>query len=114
AAQAFADEWQAMGGMLISRELISQPAKISGQIADVLRVRDSEQRNQRIQAALGAEVTVQPTPRADLDALFLAVDPLQARQIKPTLVFQYAGELPVYATSHAYRLSLNSEPNTDI
>lgn len=114
AAQAFSDEWQTMGGVLISRELIDQPARISGQIAEVLRVSDSEQRNKRIQSTLGSSVMVQPTPRADLDALFLAVDPLQARQIKPTLVFQYAGELPVYATSHSYRLSLQGEPNADI
>lgn len=114
AAQAFSEEWQALGGVLISRELIDQPARISGQIADVLRVSDSEQRNKRIQATLGSSVLVQPTPRADLDGLFLAVDPLQARQIKPTLVFQYAGDLPVYATSHSYRLSLQGEPNADI
>ena len=59
-------------------------------------------------------MTVQPAPRPELEALFLAANPLQARQIKPTLVFQYAGDLPVYATSHAYRLSVHGEPNEDI
>ena len=113
-AQAFATQWQELGGILTGQQNIDAPAKISGQIADVLRVRESEQRNQDLQSTLGSDVMVQPTPRPGLDALFLAADPLQARQIKPTLVFQYAGELPVYAASRAYRLSLNGDPNPDI
>ena len=32
-------------------------------------------------------------------SLFLAASPQQARQIKPTLTFQYAGDVPIYATS---------------
>lgn len=114
AAQAFAEQWQELGGILVGHERIDQPSAIAGQIAQLLRVQDSERRNQRIQNVLGDSVTVQPTPRPELEALFLAASPLQARQIKPTLVFQYAGDLPVYATSHAYRLSVHGEPNEDI
>lgn len=114
AAQAFAEQWQELGGVLVGHEQIDQPAAIAGQIAQLLRVQDSERRNQRIQGVLGSSVTVQPTPRPELEALFLAANPLQARQIKPTLVFQYAGDLPGYATSHAYRLSVHGEPNEDI
>ena len=114
AASAFAEQWQALGGTLVGHERIDQPSAIAGQIAQLLQVKDSERRNQRIQSTLGDSVTVQPTPRTELEALFLAANPLQARQIKPTLVFQYAGDLPVYATSHAYRLSVHGEPNEDI
>lgn len=114
AAQAFAAQWRELGGVLVGHEQIDQPSAIAGQIAQLLRVQDSERRNQRIQSVLGDSVTVQPAPRPELEALFLAANPLQARQIKPTLVFQYAGDLPVYATSHAYRLSVHGEPNEDI
>lgn len=114
AARAFARQWEELGGSLVGHETIDQPAAIAGQIAGLLRVQDSERRNQRIQNVLGSSVTVQPTPRPELEALFLAANPLQARQIKPTLAFQYAADLPVYATSHAYRLSLHGEPNEDI
>lgn len=114
AARAFAEQWQALGGTLVGHERIDQPSAIAGQITQLLQVKDSERRNQRIQSTLGDSVTVQPTPRTELEALFLAANPLQARQIKPTLVFQYAGDLPVYATSHAYRLSVHGEPNEDI
>ena len=109
AAQAFAAEWQALGGSLVGYEIIDQPAAIAGQIASLLRAKASAQHSQ---SAADSEMTEQP--RQGLEALFLAANPLQARQIKPTLVFQYAGDLPVYATSHAYRLSIHGAANEDI
>src|SRR5690554_2186841 len=112
AAQAFAAQWQELGGTLTGYEIIDQPAGISGQVANLLRARESEQRNQQVQNAQDGDDMA--PPRTGLEALFLATNPFQARQIKPTLVFQYAGDLPVYATSHAYRLSLSGEPNADI
>src|SRR5690554_8090364 len=95
AARAFAEQWRAMGGQLVGHETIDQLSAIANQIAGLLRVQESERRNQRIQCVLGDGVTVQPTPRAKLEAIFLAANPLQARQIKPTLVFQYAGDLQI-------------------
>ncbi|MCR3843466.1 penicillin-binding protein activator, partial [Pseudomonas aeruginosa] len=38
----------------------------------------------------------------------------QARQIKPTLAFQYAGDLPVYATSHLYTGTNNPTQDQDL
>lgn len=40
--------------------------------------------------------------------------PQQARQIKPTLAFQYAGDLPVYATSHLYTGTNNPTQDQDL
>ena len=109
AAQAFAAEWQALGGLVLGYEVIDQPAAIAGQIASLLRA------NAGAQAPQGtADNPMTGQVRRQLDALFLAANPLQARQIKPTLVFQYAGDLPVYATSHAYRLSIHGAANEDI
>jgi uncharacterized protein len=114
AFQSFRQSWEAMGGVLIGRVVIDQPAEISGQIADLLQIRQSEQRNQRVARALDGNVVVQPTPRQDLDALFIAVTPQQARQIKPTLAFQYAADLPVYATSHVYQVGPDGQQNADM
>lgn len=114
AYQSFRRSWEEMGGVLIGRIIIDKPSEISGQIADLLQIRQSEQRGQRIARALDGNVAVQPTPRQDLDALFIAVNPQQARQIKPTLAFQYAAELPVYATSHAYQVGMDRQQNADM
>ncbi|MBL4834077.1 MAG: penicillin-binding protein activator [Pseudomonas sp.] len=114
AYQSFRRTWEEMGGVLIGRVVIDQPAEISSQIADLLQIRQSEQRNQRVARALDGNVAVQPTPRQDLDALFIAVNPQQARQIKPTLAFQYAADLPVYATSHVYQVGPDGQQNADM
>ncbi|WP_157958459.1 penicillin-binding protein activator [Salinicola lusitanus] len=39
---------------------------------------------------------------SSMDMLFLLALPSYARQVPPTLDFYYAGDLPVYATSHLY------------
>ncbi len=114
AYESFRRTWEEMGGVLVGRVVIDQPAEISGQIADLLQIRQSEQRGQRVSRALDGNVVVQPTPRQDLDALFIAVNPQQARQIKPTLAFQYAADLPVFATSHVYQVGLDGQQNTDM
>jgi hypothetical protein len=43
-----------------------------------------------------------PRRRTDIDMVFLIAYPAQGRQIKPTLDFLYADDLPVYATSAIY------------
>lgn len=111
--QAFRQSWEELGGTLVGRVIIEQPEAMSNQIAELLRIRQSEQRGERIQRVVGQDVMVQPTPRQDVHALFLAASPQQARQIKPTLAFQYAADMPVYATSHVYQLG-DAGQNADL
>ncbi len=110
---AFKQQWEALGGELLGQEIVDQPATVANQMGDLLKIRQSERRANNIQGILG-DVKAQPTPRQDLDALFLAATPLQARQIKPTLAFQYAADLPVYATSHSYQVDPSGAQNTDL
>ncbi|MBV2134413.1 penicillin-binding protein activator [Pseudomonas sp. MAP12] len=109
---AFRKDWEARGGSLIATEHVDQPVRLAQQIADLLKLRDSEARAKRLQTALGSTVEAQPARRQDVDFVFLAATPAQARQIKPTLAFQYAGDLPIYATSHLFTGS--SDPSQDL
>ena len=111
--QAFRQAWEELGGVFIGRETIDQPATMAEQIGRLLQIRESEKRNDRIKS-LVEDAVVQPTPRQDLDALFLSATPQQARQIKPTLAFQYAADVPVYATSHVYQLGGDPTQNADL
>lgn len=99
---AFRQDWEARGGTLIASEHVDQPIRLAQQIADLFKLRDSEARAKRLRDALGSQVEALPARRQDVDFVFLAATPAQARQIKPTLAFQYAGDLPVYATSHLF------------
>ncbi len=96
---AFTAHWQALGGELIATQQMDNPKALPGQIAELFKLRDSEKRAKQLQTTLGSNLAAQPARRHDIDFLFLAASPQQARQIKPTLTFQYAGDVPIYATS---------------
>ncbi|WP_084309768.1 penicillin-binding protein activator [Pseudomonas jinjuensis] len=111
---SFSRSWQANGGTLIAAEHVDQPVQLAQQIADLLQLRQSETRAKRLEGVLGSSVDTQPSRRQDIDFIFLAATPQQARQIKPTLAFQYAGDLPVYATSNLYTGVSNPAQDQDL
>ncbi|MDG9929895.1 MULTISPECIES: penicillin-binding protein activator [Pseudomonas] len=111
---AFQQSWQAAGGNLIAAEHVDQPVELARQIADLLQLRQSEARAKRLQSTLGTQLAALPARRQDIDFIFLAATPQQAQQIKPTLAFQYAGDLPVYATSHLYTGGQNPAQYRDL
>jgi outer membrane PBP1 activator LpoA protein len=103
--RAFSQDWQANGGSIVATERVDQPVQLAQQIADMFQLRQSEARAKSLQNAAGTNVAAQPSRRQDIEFIFLAATPQQAQQIKPTLNFQYAGDVPVYATSHVYSAS---------
>lgn len=111
---AFQQSWQNAGGSLIAAEHVDQPVELARQIADLFQLRESESRAKRLQNTLGSAVAGQPARRQDIDFIFLAATPQQAQQIKPTLAFQYAGDVPVYATSHLYTGGANPAQYMDL
>ncbi|AYC34203.1 penicillin-binding protein activator [Pseudomonas cavernae] len=111
---AFSQSWQAAGGSLIAAEHVDQPVELAQQIADLFQLRQSEARAKRLQSTLGGQIAAQPARRQDIDFIFLAATPQQAQQIKPTLAFQYAGDVPVYATSHLYSGGADQAQNLDL
>ncbi|SFH93462.1 hypothetical protein SAMN05216206_0807 [Pseudomonas guineae] len=111
---AFRKDWQAQGGTLIAAEHVDQPVELANQIADLFQLRQSEARGKRLQSTLGSTVAAAPSRRRDVDFIFLAATPQQAQQIKPTLAFQYAGDVPVYATSHLFTGTHNQAQYLDL
>ncbi|WP_315435732.1 penicillin-binding protein activator [Pseudomonas siliginis] len=103
--RAFSQDWQANGGSIVATERVDQPVQLAQQIADMFQLRQSEARAKSLQNVAGTNVAAQPSRRQDIEFIFLAATPQQAQQIKPTLNFQYAGDVPVYATSHVYSAS---------
>ncbi|MEC8429318.1 MAG: penicillin-binding protein activator, partial [Pseudomonadota bacterium] len=56
----------------------------------------------QLRAILNQHMEFEPRRRQDVDMIFLISRHDDARQIKPTLDFHYASDLPVYASSHIY------------
>ncbi|MBK4993944.1 penicillin-binding protein activator [Pseudomonas sp. S37] len=102
---AFRQDWEGNGGTVLAAQRIAQPVALAQQIADLFQLRQSEGRAKSLQSTVGGSIAAQPSRRQDIDFIFLASTPQQAQQIKPTLNFQYAGDVPVYATSNLYSAS---------
>lgn len=98
-ATAFTQHWQQLGGKVAGTASLGQPIEITQQIGNLMQLRESEARSKRLQNLLKVKLNPLLSRRRDVDFIFLAAPAQQARQIQPTLRFQYAGDLPIYATS---------------
>lgn len=96
---AFAEHWQQLGGQLTGNIQLGQHQDLARNVAELMRLRDSEARGQQLQELLETRLHSEPARRRDLDFVFLAAPPQQARLVGPTLTLQYADDIPVYATS---------------
>ncbi|MDR2876602.1 MAG: penicillin-binding protein activator [Chromatiales bacterium] len=100
---AFREEWQSLGGVLLEAQ--SYPADASDfseQIKRLFDLDESEQRRANLEALLQQRAQFEPSLRRDADFVFMAAFPRQARLIRPQFKFHFAGDLPVYSTSHVY------------
>ncbi|GHE22529.1 penicillin-binding protein activator [Halomonas urumqiensis] len=87
--EAFWDEWRARGG----------------EVSNAVRYNPN---------AAATESTRRAITNPQPDMLFLLALPEYARQVPPTMDYYYAGELPVYATSHLFEGRLNPQRDHDL
>lgn len=88
--QAFGQRFTELGGQVLETGLYDgKENDYSPTIVEALKVRRGKNRHRG-------------TRRQDVQAIFMAATPRQARIFKPLLKFHFAEDLPVYATSHAY------------
>lgn len=100
--QTLADKFEALGGTVVTELAYKPDQDLSAQISTLLLTDQSSARSHAIRRILGHSIKTQERPRDDIDAILMTALPQEARQIKPTLAFHFAGEVPVYATSHLY------------
>ena len=100
---AFKQELLAGGGTLLAQS-VYDPAEhdFATPIRTMLGTDQSYARRLRLQAVLGQKFEFEPRGRTDLNFIFLPAQAAAARLLRPQLRFQYAGDVPVYATSDAY------------
>ncbi len=113
-ARAFSDEWLELGGTLVNTSQYVGSGDYYRVIKGAMLIEPSEQRIKEMEQMLGTKLQSQARRRQDIDMIFLVADPLQARQIKPTLAFHFAGDLPVYATSHIYSGAEDPKADRDL
>lgn len=113
--QAFAKEWQALGGTLLKRARYDNDERsYSGTVRDLLNIDASAQRHQDLIRQIGQRPEFVPQARQDADFLFLAANAPQARLIRPLLRYHHADALPVYATSQIHEGVSNTSLDRDM
>ena len=101
--RAFADEWERLGGIVLDHRVLTRDAGDIGALtAGALGVLDSRERARDITRIIGRKVESEPRRRQDIDLVFMAAFPADARQLMPQLAFHHGADLPVYATSHVW------------
>ncbi|WNZ55358.1 penicillin-binding protein activator [Microbulbifer sp. MKSA007] len=113
-AEAFEEEWLRLGGSVSIRRTFKDNSKFSALVSDALLIPASNARKKELQSRLAAKLEFTPRRRDDVDMVFLAAQPQQARQLNPMLTYYYASDLPVYATSHVFGGSINRNRDRDM
>ncbi len=113
--QAFNERWEGLNGTVVEHQsYASSKNDFSAPLRDLLNIDESQRRKKKLQRLLGSQLKFEPRRRQDADFIFMTAFPRQARLLKPQLKFHYAGDLPVYATSHLYAGYQDREANRDL
>jgi len=114
-ADARLQQWSALEGTVQAVATYSGQSDYSSSLKGALNLALSEQRANRVRQIMETSVEFSPRRRKDLDVIFLlANQPADARSIKPLIAFHYAGNLPVYASSHIYSGAPDPQRDADL
>jgi len=80
----------------------------------LLLIDESKARAQRLENVLQVPLEFEPTRRTDVDVIFMAANPTQAKLIRPQLRFLDAGDVPVYAPGRIYSGQPDPARNQDL
>lgn len=115
ARRHFIDYWAAKGGTLV--DAISYPSSVNDftrLLQQPLEIDLSEKRSLALRRTINRSLSATSRRRQDIDLVIVLGYSAKVRQIKPALDFLYAGDIPVYATSHIYSGSQQIELNRDL
>jgi len=102
-SDGFQSRYETLGGVVVASSRYNSEASDYGRpIQALLNLDGSYARERRLQNTIGRDVRFEPRRRQDIEVIFMAAMPRQARLLEPQLEFHRAGDLPVYATSHVF------------
>jgi uncharacterized protein len=115
AAEAFEAKFRNLGGEVLERGSFSATGTdYSSAIKTALGVAESQARTQMVRQTVGIPFTAQASRRYDLEGLFVAARPQQARLLLPQLRSFDAEDWPILATSHVYGGTVDRAKDRDL
>jgi uncharacterized protein len=109
ADQSFREQFEALGGTIVTIEVIEDARAITDIVGNALLVDASTARMEALARTVGTMPAFIPRRRSDLDAVVALVDPSQARALNPAMAFHFAADVPIYATSQAAGVATRAE-----
>ncbi len=109
----FEEEFAASGGYVVSKAYYGQEKSLAQTVAQMLSTSESKRRGRRLMQITGLPLETQPERRNDLDAIVMLASHEEAKQIKPLLAFNFAQDLPVYASSSIH-IPGQADTNNDL
>ena len=114
-ADAFVKHWLELGGEVSKHtRFINNTTDFSSPVKELLNIDKSEQRARDLRNKLKIKIHNIERRRQDVDFIFIAAIPEDARQLIPQLRFHYADNLPVYSTSHIFTGIIDSAKDIDL
>jgi hypothetical protein len=105
----FRAAWESYGGQVVSAvPYVPGSENLSAPIEELLNITQSESRHTRLEANLGLSIEFEPRRRADIDMIFIQVEPangnVTARLLVPLLRDNHAdpADIPTFATRDIY------------
>jgi outer membrane PBP1 activator LpoA protein len=96
---AFVSSFINQGGTLLDSVFFKNQTDLSEATATLLGTAKSNRRFSRLRQLTELPLTFEPRRRFDLDAIVMTATPSHAKQLNPLFAFNFAGDVPVYATS---------------
>ena len=114
ASQVFSEQWAASGGAIVGNITLTEAKNYSAEIESSLLLPTSNARHKRLENIISQRIEFTPRRRNDIDIIIIFANSKQARSIKPLLAYHYAGNLPVYSSSHINNGIEQSTKNRDL
>jgi outer membrane PBP1 activator LpoA protein len=99
---AFREHFEAGGGEIVLAREFTDPSDVADVVAGALLIDESEARRLTLRRTLGVPLEFEPRRRSDVDLVLAVAEPVAGRTLKPALDYWFAGDLPVYASSHIH------------
>ena len=111
----FEQSWTRKGGRIASKVNFQDDASYAEIVKRLMAIDTSEARSEKLLSLLPRRnMQFVPRRRNDIDFIFLVADPDEGRQIKPTLAFYFAENIPVYSIPSIYEGTHNPSGNSDL
>lgn len=113
--QAFVARWEELGGTLAeSREYQPGSDDFTAPIRNLFNLVEGETRQALLENTSGLNLEFEARRRRDIDSLFMAARPDEARLLKPQINFFRGHDLPVYSMSNVYTGTPDPAMDTDL